>query len=94
MSTPTKPPGTRLGNAWNNRTLVTANARRPSMSGRYWAMALWPGAATSITGSGFRGTKGLEPYQSDRLPQRDTTMHSPGHRCTLNFLTMLMQTEN
>ena len=76
MSTPTKPPGTRLGNVWNNNTLVTANARRPSMSGRYWAMALWPGAATSITGSGFRGTKGLEPNQNEALRLHDKAMHN------------------
>lgn len=37
-STPVKPPGRRVGKAWNTSTEHTAMARRPSMSGRYWML--------------------------------------------------------
>ena len=35
-STPTKPPETHSGKAWNATTLRTAIARNPSISGRYF----------------------------------------------------------
>jgi hypothetical protein len=35
-STPMKPPGMAFGNAWKFRTSITAIARRPSTSGRYF----------------------------------------------------------
>jgi len=47
-STPTKPPGTIQGKAWNKTTDPTAMARSPSMSGRYTCSECFvPWSATS-----------------------------------------------
>src|SRR5690349_16458367 len=63
-STPVKPPGRRLGKAWNASTEHTATARRPSMSARYgMSCALRTGS------SGFQ--PGGSGWQAPPWPQSD-----------------------